>query len=243
MCNGLKAGFEKAVDISREALTKIPPDDALERANILIILGLATQNTGNTSAAIQAFRDAASFSLKSGNRYLYIYASSCLVYALKGIGQLHEAVEICREIEKLAGQSGEEYFVLAIGLAAKGDILRLWNDLHGSLKSAQQAVALAEKWKQADTLHYSLTVLTDSYLALGDFREAGNTIQRSKWIARNVSDWFMEISEFQEAKLNLACGNWDQFLQWKQRRCIRWGDGDIVLSPSRQVLYDSKGLF
>jgi LuxR family transcriptional regulator, maltose regulon positive regulatory protein len=35
-----------------------------------------------------------------------------------------------------------------------------------------------------------------------------------------VSDWFMDISEFQEAKLNLACGNWDQFLQWKQRRCI-----------------------
>jgi ATP/maltotriose-dependent transcriptional regulator MalT len=87
------------------------------------------------------------------------------------------------------------------------------------LKSAQQAVALAEKWKQADTLHYSLSVLIDTYLALGYFMEAGNIIQRSKWIARNVSDWFMAISEFQEAKLNLACENWDPFLQWKQRRC------------------------
>jgi LuxR family maltose regulon positive regulatory protein len=216
----LKGRFEKAVDISREALTKIPADDALERANILIILGLATQNTDNFPAAIQAFRDAALFSLRSGNRYLNIYASSCLIYALKGIGQLHEAIDTCREIEKLAGQSGEEYFVLAIGLAAKSEILRLWNDLNGSLKTAQQAVTLAEKWKQADTLHYSLSVLTDTYLALGFFMEAGNIIQRSKWIARNVSDWFMEISEFQEAKLNLEYGNWDLFLQWKQHHCI-----------------------
>jgi LuxR family maltose regulon positive regulatory protein len=215
----LKGGFEKAVDISREALTKIPPDDALERANILIILGLATQNTENSSAAIQVFRDAASFSLKSGNRYLYIYASSCLVYALKGMGHLHEAIETCREIEKLAGQSSEEYFVLAIGLAAKGEILRLWNELDESLKAAQQAVALAEKWKQTDTLHYSLSVLADAYLALGNFKEAGTIIQRSKWIASLVSDWFMIITEFQEAKLNLAYGNFEAFLQWRQRRC------------------------
>ena len=41
----LKGRFEKAVDIAREALTQIPADDSLERANILIILGLATQNT------------------------------------------------------------------------------------------------------------------------------------------------------------------------------------------------------
>ncbi len=215
----LKGRFEKAVDIAREALTNIPADDLLEKANILIILGLATQNTEKNDEAIRIFRDAASFSLKSGNRHLYIYATSCLVYALKGVGQLHEAVEICRDIEKFAGQSGEEYYVLAVGLAAKGETLRLWNELGESLKSAQQAVALAEKWKQADTLHYSLTVLSEAYLALGDYSAAKRNIQRSMWIAVNVSDWFVSISEFLEAKLNLACENWDDFLQWKQRRC------------------------
>jgi LuxR family maltose regulon positive regulatory protein len=215
----MKGRFDKAVDIAHEALLKIPADDALEKANILVILGLALQNTGDLSAAIHAFREAVSFSLKSGNRYLYIYASSCLGYILKGVGHLHESFEICQETINFADQSDEEYYVLAIGLAAKSEILRLWNDLHGSLKSAQQGVALAEKWKQVDSLHYSLSVLSDAYLALGHFKEAGNTIQRSKWIARNVSDWFMAISEFQEAKLNLAYGNRDQFLQWKQRRC------------------------
>ncbi len=215
----LKGRFEKAVDISREALSKIPSEDNLEKANILIILGLATQNAGDNSAAIQAFRESASFGLKSGNRYLYIYASSCLGYALKGIGRLHEAMEICQEIEKLASQSDEEYFVLAISLAAKSEIQRLWNALDESLKSAQQAVDLAEKWKQADTLHYSLSVLTDAHVALGNLKEAGTIIQRSKWIASLVSDWFMLITEFQEAKLNLAYGNFDAFLQWKQRRC------------------------
>lgn len=215
----LKGRFEKAVDISREALARIPDDDTLEQANILIILGLAIQNAGDLSAAIQALRNAASSSLKAGNRYLYIYASSCLVYALKGAGRLHEAMEILQEVEKLAGQSDEEYFVLAIGLAAKGEILRLWNELDESLKSAQQAVDLAEKWKQADTLHYSLSVLTDAHLALGNLEQAGIIIQRSKWIASLVSDWFMIITEFQEAKLNLACGNFGAFLQWKQHRC------------------------
>ena len=215
----LKGGFAKAIDISREALNKIPPDDFLERANILIILGLATQNAGDFSAGVQVFREAVSFGLKSGNRYLYVYASSCLVYGLKGIGQLHEAVEICQEIEKLASQSGGDYYVLAVGLGAKSEIQRLWNELDESLKSAQQAVALAEKWKQTDTLHYTLSVLIDAHLALDNFAEARSLIQRSKWIASNVSDWFLDITEFQEAKLNLACGNWDSFLQWKQRHC------------------------
>jgi ATP/maltotriose-dependent transcriptional regulator MalT len=91
--------------------------------------------------------------------------------------------------------------------------------LDESLKAAQQAVALAEKWKQTDTLHYSLSVLADAYLALGNFKEAGTIIQRSKWIASLVSDWFMIITEFQEAKLNLAYGNFEAFLQWRQRRC------------------------
>ena len=114
--------------------------------------------------------------------------------------------------------------MLAIGLAAKGETLRLWNELGESLKSAQQAVALAEKWKQADTLHYSLTVLSEAYLALGDYSAARRNIQRSMWIAVNVSDWFVSISEFLEAKLNLACENWDDFLQWKQRPLLRRGD-------------------
>ena len=216
----LKGRFANAVDISREALTKIPPEDALERANILVILGLATQNTGNYLEAIPVFTEASNFGLKSNNRYLYIYATSCLVFTLKTVGKLHEAVELCRELENLAAQSGEDYFVLAIALGAKSETLRLWNELDESLLAAQQAVALAEKWKQVDTLHYTLSVLTDAHFALGHYKEAGDLIQRSKWIASRVSDWFLSINEIQEAKLDLARENWDAFLQWKQRRCI-----------------------
>ena len=216
----LKGRFANAVDISREALTKIPPEDALERANILVILGLAIQNTGNYLEAIPVFTEASNFGLKSNNRYLYIYASSCLVFTLKTVGKLHEAVELCRELENLAAQSGEDYFVLAIALGAKSETLRLWNELDESLHAAQQAVALAEKWKQVDTLHYTLSVLTDAHFALGHYKEAGDLIQRSKWIASRVSDWFLSINEIQEAKLDLACENWDAFLQWKQHRCI-----------------------
>jgi LuxR family maltose regulon positive regulatory protein len=31
----------------------------------------------------------------------------------------------------------------------------------------------------------------------------------------------MSITEFQEAKLNLACENWEPFLQWKERSCAK----------------------
>jgi LuxR family maltose regulon positive regulatory protein len=216
----LKGRFAKAVDISREVLTKISPEDALERANILVILGLSIQNLGNYQEAIPVFREASTFGLKSNNRYLYIYATACLVFVLKTVGRLHAAVELCRELENLAAQSDEDYFVLAISLAAKSETLRLWNELDESLHAAQQAVALAEKWRQVDTLHYTLTVLTDAHLALGQYKESRDLIQRSMWIASRVSDWFMAITELQEAKLNLACEKWDDFLQWKQRRCI-----------------------
>lgn len=93
-------------------------------------------------------------------------------------------------------------------------MLREWNDLNGALAAAQQAVSLAEQWRQVDTLHYSLTCLVDAYLALGDLSAARSAMERSKWIASKVSDWFLEISEIMEAEINLACGNWDQVLQW-----------------------------
>jgi LuxR family maltose regulon positive regulatory protein len=210
---------ELAVDIARQALAKIPADDVVERANIQIILGLALQNSSRIPEAIQAFRDAISFSTESGNRYLLIYALSCLVFTLRLAGHLHQAYETSDQAIRMAEreQSGGEPFALAVGLAARSEVLQEWNELDRALKDAQHAVLLAEKWRQADTLHYSLSVLTDTYLALREFGAARELIERSKLIATGVSDWFLEISERQEGWLNLACGNWDGVLQWQQK--------------------------
>jgi len=105
---------------------------------------------------------------------------------------------------------------LSIGLAARSQVRRAWNDLQGALGDAQHAVTLAEQWRQVDTLHYALSVLTEAYLGIGDLDAARTIIERSKRIAISVSPWFMEISARQEAELELACGNWEKVMQWKQ---------------------------
>jgi LuxR family maltose regulon positive regulatory protein len=78
----IKGHADQAIDISREALARIPAEDTLAKANILITLGLALQRQRDISGAIQAFRDSIAISRESGNHYLLIYASSCLAFVL-----------------------------------------------------------------------------------------------------------------------------------------------------------------
>jgi LuxR family maltose regulon positive regulatory protein len=213
----IRGRAELAVDIARRALTKIPSDDALETANILIILGLALQNSSRIPEAIQAFRDAISFSTESGNHYLRVYASGCLVFTLMLAGHLREAYQVSEQTIRMAERdpAASEPSALAVGLAARSEVLREWDELDRALRDAQHAVSLAEKWRQADTLHYSLSVLADAYLARGELEAAGETIDRSKRVASGVSSWFLQISERQEARLSLTRGDLDSAVQWK----------------------------
>jgi LuxR family transcriptional regulator, maltose regulon positive regulatory protein len=219
---------EQAVKAARQALAQLPSSDSLARANVLLIIGLALPHLADYAGAIQAFEDSIALSRKTGNLFLEIYALSCLAFTIKETGQLHHAFRICEEAilkneqhRVISGQTaipGEQYLSLGLGYGPKSEVLWLWGDLNGALAAAQEAVKFSEQWRQADHLHYSLTCLSNAYLALGDIHNAHNILERAKRIAKKVSsDWFIAISDLQEVEINLASANLHFAEQWLQR--------------------------
>jgi len=89
-----------------------------------------------------------------------------------------------------------------------------WNNVEGALSSAWQAVALAEKWKQADALHFSLTVLSKALCATGELEEAFAVNRRAMQLAASVSNWFVRLSMYNEVWFNLVKGDVSLAAQW-----------------------------
>jgi LuxR family maltose regulon positive regulatory protein len=97
--------------------------------------------------------------------------------------------------------------VLAYAYATMSLVQIEWNELESAVSNARKSVAMAEQWNQADTLHFTLTCLSNALCAAGELEEAIEINHRSLLLAVNVSQWFYRISACDEVFLNLARGD------------------------------------
>jgi len=134
-----------------------------------------------------------------------VFAYSCLTFVQYLLGQLREAAESCREV---LGRVRDEASIPVTGVVhgTLAVILLEWNRLDEAIIHARRGLALAEKWRQADELHYAYTCLADVLIATGEFDEAAACNRKAKLLAAQVSSWYEEISQYQEVRLDLARG-------------------------------------
>jgi LuxR family maltose regulon positive regulatory protein len=147
---------------------------------------------------------------RTPNSYETFHAYTNLAFAKNIQGQLHQAFSLCQNVLNLAEQSGEITIrmpVLAYAFATLSQVQLEWNNVQSALSNARKAVARAEEWNQADTLHFALTCLAEALCAAGDLEGAFEVSKRAMQLAKNVSPWFFRISACAEAKLNLAKGD------------------------------------
>ena len=91
----------RALELARRALEDLWQDD-LARGLGALALGWACRFSGDLAAASQAFTQATSASLASGNRYVASAATSRLAYTHVLEGRLHRAEASCQEALRLA---------------------------------------------------------------------------------------------------------------------------------------------
>ena len=206
----VKGKPDVALDFVHTALENLPSDDWITRNQLLNIEGLALQYLDYLPEAIQSFEAAVAAGQRTGRPYESFNAYTNWAYAEILRGRLHQAYSLCQHVLSLADQSGllsKGLPVLAYAYATLSVVQREWNQLEAAVASARQSLVLAEQWKQADTLHFTLTCLAEALAAAGDLGAAFAANQRALQLGLNVSPWFFHISAFDEVLLNLAKGD------------------------------------
>jgi LuxR family maltose regulon positive regulatory protein len=206
----VKGDAKSALGYVNYSMENLPEDDQITRAQLLNIKGLALQYTQNFDAATQAFEAAIVAGQRTGGSHEIFTALINLAYINYLLGRLHQAFSLCQAALNFTDKS-EQVFkrnpILSQAYATMSQVQVEWNDVQAALFSAQESVALAEQWKQADTLHYALTCLSKALYASGDLEEALTTTQRAMRLATSVSPWFFRLSALDEIWLNLMNGN------------------------------------
>lgn len=198
-----------ALEFAHEALKHLPDDDRTTRTHVLNIKGLALQFDNEISEAVLAFEAAVAAGQITGQPFESFNAYTNWAYAEILQGHLKRAFSICQQVLDLAEQSGlitRRLPVLAYAYATMSVVQSEWNQVEAAVASARQAVTLAERWGQADTMHYSLTCLSQAFYASGDLEAALAVNQRAMQLAVHVSPWFVQISINGEILIDLAKG-------------------------------------
>jgi len=206
----VKGDPETALEFARHAMENLPENDQVTRAHLLNIEGLALQYTGNLPSAIQAFQAAVAIGQSTGRSHETFSAIIYLAYINYLQGRLHQAFSLCQQALNLEHKSDQVYKrnpILAHAYGTLSLVQLEWNDLEAALISAQESVALAEQWKQADAWHFALTCLSKALCAAGNIEKAFAINQRAMQLAVYVSSWFFRLSVYNEVWLDLAKGD------------------------------------
>jgi LuxR family maltose regulon positive regulatory protein len=180
------------------------------QAHLLNIEGLAFQYLEDLPEAIRSFEAAVTAGERTGRTSDCFFAYTNLAFTEVVQGRLHRAHALCQQVLSLA-ERDSAYIkgvpVLAYAYSTLSLVQLEWNQLEAAVASARQGVALAEKWRQADTLHYSLSCLSKALCAAGDLEEALAANQRTMRLAADVSPWFFRLSAVDEVFLYLEKGD------------------------------------
>jgi LuxR family maltose regulon positive regulatory protein len=205
----LRGESEKALELTNQAMENLPQNDRLTRAYLLNIQGLSWQYHGNLAAAEHSLL-AAALTGQGISRNFNIEVHSNLAYILYLQGRLHQAHALCQDIFHISDQPGPDvklspFFAHAYGTMS---LLHLeWNNLASAISYANEGVALAENWNQADTLCFSLICLSKALCAVGDMAGACATNQRAHQLATNISPWYVRGPACNGVWLNLVKGD------------------------------------
>ncbi|WP_373228699.1 LuxR C-terminal-related transcriptional regulator [Cohnella sp.] len=130
------------------ALEYLHPDNLPVRTAATWMLGQAYQLRGDRAAAIQAYTDAISISLKLETNIVTLAATIGLGNVLEGDNQLYLADQTYRRVLQLAGFPPQPVtFEAHLGLAR---ISYEWNDLNSAEQHAQESLQLAQQLENTD---------------------------------------------------------------------------------------------
>ena len=179
---GLTFGeYRQVVELAQSALAQLPESDWRARGFVAVLLGLGHRLNLNYAAAHEALARGLAIARAAKQTYVVIDVLCQIALVESDQGRLHQAAATCREALREAGEyvgPGHSRLPLAsYALHALGEILHEWNEGDAALACAQEALALAQQWGDADSLSGAYWTLVKVRIARREFARALEIIE------------------------------------------------------------------
>jgi LuxR family maltose regulon positive regulatory protein len=165
----------KMIQYANQALASLPADNHLWRGGVSVVLGNAYTHKGEIEAAHQAFKSALHSGQIEENGFLALTAS--LHYAITNMtqGNLHQAVEICRQ--QLAKEAMRQMPATGTLMAVWGDVLRERNQLEAAEVRIRQGHGLCQQSRGVAMQGWSDLAMIKLHISRGDDEALNDAIK------------------------------------------------------------------
>lgn len=218
--------FPRAIDLCRQALERIPQDNAFGRSIVALSLGSAYRLSGDAEAASKAFSEASANGQAAGHILLTLYALTNLAELSDLQGQLHQVARIHRQALRLATEGhGQPVPIAGMAHVGLGKLLREWNDLDAAMRHLLEGEELGRRGGLEGVVLDSAITQALVFQAQGNAENALERLDSAEEIAQRLqaSTIVERIAAFR-ARLDLARGRLGSAVQWVQQSGLRVDD-------------------
>ncbi|MGD9100940.1 MAG: LuxR C-terminal-related transcriptional regulator, partial [Anaerolineae bacterium] len=222
----LEGERDRAIELARQALTRLPEEQAMARGSAALTLGSMYRDIGELALAVQAFDEARAISQKAGDNHVTVLAMVSLATLWAGQGRLRQAAAMCQEAlqiaDRRAERGGGRLPVIGNVYACLSGVLFEQNDLQAALDLTEQGIELCERWGQANVLMNVYAHRASVLQAIGDVDGARKAMRKVKQVAGGLSSWAVaHVEVFErafEAHLSLQQGDVASASRWATER-------------------------
>lgn len=231
-----RGDLSDANHLFHRALELLPSEE--QQLQTRIRLGLAETNylIGDVGAASQAYQALRELSSETRSFYAALIAMSRLCMLAMLQGRLHQAHQICQQMQQfIAAQSEPLSAIASMADGCFGDLLREWNELDRAAQHLQKSIECGQRIGNPLVLLHGHIGLARVLQAQGDMTGAHEALTAAKQIEQQhritwtrgtpaASTW--------QARLDLAQGNVAMAARWAQEQKLSATD---ELSFHREV--------
>jgi LuxR family maltose regulon positive regulatory protein len=220
------------IELARQALSHVPPEEASPRSRILVTLGVAYEETsGDIVAAKGAFREAYELGKASpspsavGNAPLPLIALAYLADYEWLEGNLRNTSRMYEQAMELAEKwGGQSSLALCFVQQGRAGLLYEWNDLDGAANALQECFRIGELWKSPRLLVPAYGLSAMIMQAHGQEEEAQALIRRARQVTRETYTPPLDLGTlaFYQISLWIAQNDFQAIAQWEQDHDFEW---------------------
>ncbi|MFC1997296.1 LuxR C-terminal-related transcriptional regulator [Chloroflexota bacterium] len=210
--------YGQATRYAQKALTYLPDTDMRTRGMVLVLLGMMLRVQQDFSAALETLNSALRIYQAADQPYVVIDILSQIARVRREQSLLHETARLCQEALAISDQYAQgglhRLSVAAYTMGILGRVYYEWNQLDRALDIGLQALALSERWGQANTLLGNHLFLARIYRVKGRFQAALESIRAARISGGRFSDTHEFVIRTHEITVRLAMGDIQAVEQW-----------------------------
>jgi LuxR family maltose regulon positive regulatory protein len=216
----------RALSLSREALDRLP-EAAFARGLTAMALGWASRFSGDLTGARQAFVEAATVSLASGNTYAAVASTCRLAYTQMLAGQLGQAAKTCGEaLQMAAGTEGRHLPVAGYALVYLGLVHHELNNLQEAARHLADGIDLCRQVGYMFDQVVGYSTLARVLQAKQDWDGAHRALQRAEQSSQKMKGYVFARRWVEDCEVRLwsARGRVSDIADWIQETDLRLDD-------------------